>query len=126
MSTATRTGSGWGLATVTTDGKVLDTWYPQPALGELGAAPEGLDKLAGTDDVRGVRRDVVSTVIDLDAPPADAADAYLRLHLLSHRLIQPHGCDLSGLFGVLTNVVWTSAGPCPVAGFEATRLRLLA
>jgi 2,3,4,5-tetrahydropyridine-2-carboxylate N-succinyltransferase len=68
----------------------------------------------------------VSTVIELDKPPADASDAYLRLHLLSHRLIQPHGCDLTGLFGVLANVVWTTAGPCAVEGFEATRLRLLA
>jgi 2,3,4,5-tetrahydropyridine-2-carboxylate N-succinyltransferase len=126
MTTATRTGSGWGLATVTTDGQVLETWYPQPALGALGAAPEGLDTLSGADDVRGVRRDIVSTEIDLAAPPADVPDAYLRLHLLSHRLIQPHGCDLTGLFGVLTNVVWTTAGPCAVAGFEATRLRLLA
>ena len=53
-------------------------------------------------------------------------DAYLRLHLLSHRLVRPHGLNLDGIFGVLTNVVWTSAGPCPVDDFEATRLRLRA
>jgi 2,3,4,5-tetrahydropyridine-2-carboxylate N-succinyltransferase len=124
--TASRTASGWGLATVTSDGQVLDTWSPEPQLGELPAALPGLDALAGPDDVRGVRREVVSTVIDLDAPPADPSDAYLRLHLLSHRLVQPHGCDLTGLFGALANVVWTTAGPCAVEGFEGARLRLLA
>jgi 2,3,4,5-tetrahydropyridine-2-carboxylate N-succinyltransferase len=69
---------------------------------------------------------VVRTVVDLDTPPADAADAYLRLHLLSHRLVKPHGCDLTGIFGVLSNVVWTDRGPCAVEDFERTRLRLLA
>jgi 2,3,4,5-tetrahydropyridine-2-carboxylate N-succinyltransferase len=63
-------------------------------------------------------------VIDLDAPPQDTADAYLRLHLLSHRLVPPRGLDLEGLFGVLPNVVWTSLGPCPVDGFERARLEL--
>jgi 2,3,4,5-tetrahydropyridine-2-carboxylate N-succinyltransferase len=74
-----------------------------------------------------VRREVVRTVLaDLYAPPADAADAYLRLHLLSHRLVRPHGVSVQGIFEVLPTVVWTSAGPCAVDGFEATRLRLLA
>jgi 2,3,4,5-tetrahydropyridine-2-carboxylate N-succinyltransferase len=127
MSTATRTAWGHGLATLTTDGQVLDTWYPAPALGEPdGAVPAELEKLAGLDEVRGVRRDVVTTVIDLDAAPTTAQDVYLRLHLISHRLVPPHGCDLTGIFGLLANVVWTTAGPCAVDDFEATRLRLLA
>ncbi len=127
MSTATRTAWGQGLATLTTDGQVLDTWYPAPRLGEPdGSTLEGLEKLAGVDELRGVRREVVSTTVDLDAAPVDAPDAYLRLHLLSHRLVQPHGLSLSGLFGVLANVVWTTAGPCAVDGFEETRLRLMA
>jgi len=122
-----RTASGHGLATLTDHGQVLDTWYPAPALGALtGHAPAELAALAGKDDVRGVRREVVSTEVDLDAAPTGASDAYLRLHLLSHRLVQPHGCDLTGVFGLLANVVWTTAGPCAVDGFEATRLRLLA
>ena len=126
--------SAWahGLATTTDDGTVLDVWYPTPA---LGAAPEGdspyavpaeLAALEGADPARGVKLAVVRTVIDLDAAPADAADAYLRLHLLSHRLVQPHGLNLDGVFGVLANVVWTSAGPCAVEGFEQTRMRLMA
>jgi 2,3,4,5-tetrahydropyridine-2,6-dicarboxylate N-succinyltransferase len=119
-----------GLATVTGSGVVLDTWYPAPSLGTpTGPAdrpPAELAALAGADPGRGVELRPVRTVIDLDQPPTDPPDAYLRLHLLSHRLIQPHGCNLTGIFAVLTNVVWTSAGPCPVDDFEATRLRLRA
>ena len=74
--------------------------------------------------MRGVRRSTIRTVIDLDAPPVDVPDAYLRLHLLSTRLVRPHGLSLEGLFGVLTNVVWTDAGPCAVTDFESTRLRM--
>ena len=65
-------------------------------------------------------------VEDLQAPPADTQDAWLRLHLLSHRLVAPHTISLDGIFGLLTNVVWTDAGPCAVEGFEPTRLRLRA
>lgn len=127
-----RSAWGLGLATTTPDGQVLDVWYPSP---QLGPAPENagpydvpadLAALAQTDPARDVQRRVVRTVIDLDAAPADPEDAYLRLHLLSHRLVRPHGLSLEGMFGVLSTVVWTSVGPCAVDGFEATRLRLLA
>ncbi|SHU98175.1 2,3,4,5-tetrahydropyridine-2,6-dicarboxy late N-succinyltransferase [Mycobacteroides abscessus subsp. abscessus] len=69
---------------------------------------------------------VRTTIGSLEDKPVDAYDAYLRLHLLSHRLIQPHGASVDGLFGVLTNVVWTNFGPCAVEGFEAVRARLKA
>jgi 2,3,4,5-tetrahydropyridine-2,6-dicarboxylate N-succinyltransferase len=126
--------SAWavGLATVTETGDVLDTWFPKPQLGDAPASsgpydvPADLASLAGSDPHRGVRRTIVRVAIDLDAAPRDTADAYLRLHLLSHRLVRPHGLDLTGLFGVLPNVVWTNHGPCPVPDFEDTRLRLLA
>ncbi len=127
-----RAAWGHGLATLTEDGRTLDTWYPHPQLGEPPAeagphaVPAELAALEGSDPQRGVRLTVVRTVVDLDAPPADASDAYLRLHLLSHRLVQPHGCNLTGVFGVLANVVWTDRGPCAVEDFERTRLRLLA
>jgi 2,3,4,5-tetrahydropyridine-2-carboxylate N-succinyltransferase len=67
---------------------------------------------------------VVTFVPDLDAPPVDAHDVYLRLHLLSSRRIRPHSCNLDGQFGLLANVVWTNHGPCDVASFEAARARL--
>jgi len=124
-----RTAWGHGLATVTAGGTVLDTWFPSPALGAApdGAAPpDDLAALAGQDADRGVRTEVRLVQVDLDAPPADASDAYLRLHLLSHRLVRPNELDLDGVFGVLANVVWTSAGPCAVEDFEQTRLRLRA
>ncbi len=130
--TDTRLAWGHGLATTTDDGQVLDVWYPAPALGAAPDAasphdvPAPLAALARTDTGRGVRLSVVRTEIDLDVAPADPADAYLRLHLLSHRLVAPHGQNLDGIFGVLSNVVWTSAGPCAVEGFEQTRMRLMA
>ncbi len=119
---------GVGLTTATNDGAVLDCWYPAPVLGplvELAAeADEGrLGELAIPDEVRGVRRAIVRTEIDLSEPPADTADAYLRLHLLSHRLAAPHAANLDGLFSQLANVVWTSIGPCAVDDFEQTRVR---
>lgn len=122
-----RSAWGHGLATVTDDGTVLDTWYPAPALGTppADAAPAArLAAAARRDDARGVDVRLVTTVIDLDTPPTDAADAYLRLHLLSHRLVRPREVALDGVFGVLATVVWTDAGPCAVEGFEDTRLRL--
>jgi 2,3,4,5-tetrahydropyridine-2,6-dicarboxylate N-succinyltransferase len=120
--------SGIGIATITADGTVLDTWFPAPALSADAAAgpvPAELEALVGTDDDRGVRTDIVHTTIaSLEDKPADAHDAYLRLHLLSHRLVAPHGADMDGIFGLLTNVVWTNFGPCAVDGFETVRARL--
>ena len=119
---------GWGLASVHGSGQVLDTWFPAPALGapDDGEAPESLRAAEASDAVRDVRTEVVRVVVDLDAGPADTADAYLRLHLLSHRLVAPRSVNLDGLFGRLPNVVWTSAGPCAVEGFETVRAALRA
>ena len=130
-----RGAKAYGLATITDDGTVLDTWYPAPELtdggGTVGSvtdpagAPEELTALAGTDTDRKVRTVVVETTIaDLAAAPVDAHDVYLRLHLLSHRLVQPHGLSLEGQFGLLANVVWTNFGPCSPAGFELVRAAL--
>jgi 2,3,4,5-tetrahydropyridine-2-carboxylate N-succinyltransferase len=128
-----RRAHGWGLATVVTDGAsegtVLDTWFPAPALGDApdrGVAPEALERLAREHGVRRVRTEVRHVEIDLAEAPRDVPDAYLRLHLLSHRVVRPHGLNVDGIFGVLSNVVWTSAGPCPTDDFESTRLRLRA
>jgi 2,3,4,5-tetrahydropyridine-2-carboxylate N-succinyltransferase len=106
---------------------VLDVWYPAPALGALQGAPDAnLTALVGRDDVRGITRELVSIEIDLSVAPQDAKDVYLRLHLLSHRLVKPHGQSLEGIFGLLANVVWTSSGPCAVDGFEKVRAGLRA
>jgi 2,3,4,5-tetrahydropyridine-2-carboxylate N-succinyltransferase len=122
---------GWGLATVVSDGAgegtILETWFPEPVLGDrpgAGPAPEALEAQARDYPLRRVRTEVLRVEIDLAEPPADVPDAYLRLHLLSHRLVRPHGLSVEGIFGVLTNVVWTNVGPCPVDDFEAIRLRL--
>ena len=117
---------GHGIATLA-GSTVLDVWFPSPALGALAGTPDAtLTSMVGSDEARGVTRELVSIEIDLTVAPKDAKDAYLRLHLLSHRLVKPHGQSLEGIFGLLTNVVWTSAGACAVDGFEATRAKLKA
>lgn len=78
------------------------------------------------DEQRRVATELVTCDIDLQAPPTDVADVYLRLHLLSHRLVAPHSINLDGIFGLLPNVVWTSAGPCAVDDFDEVRLALKA
>ena len=128
-SEATHT-SAWahGVATYAGD-TVLDAWFPSPVLGDPDGseAPDELSALAVDDDVRGVRRAVVTVEVkDLQDAPGDTLDVWLRLHLLSHRLVRPHSISLDGVFRLLTNVVWTSVGPCAVEGFEQTRLRLRA
>ncbi|GGS13528.1 2,3,4,5-tetrahydropyridine-2,6-dicarboxylate N-succinyltransferase [Actinokineospora fastidiosa] len=132
MSSADTTGaSGVGLATITADGTVLDVWFPNPALGEHDAS--GTTRTSDFADQVGPDKDrdvevvaVRTTIADLAEAPVDAYDVYLRLHLLSARLVKPHGANLDGVFGLLSNVVWTNHGPCAVAGFEAVRLRLRA
>jgi 2,3,4,5-tetrahydropyridine-2-carboxylate N-succinyltransferase len=117
---------GHGIATLA-GSTVLDVWFPSPALGALTGTPDAtLTSMVGSDEARGVTRELISIEIDLTVAPQDAKDAYLRLHLLSHRLVKPHGQSLDGIFGLLANVVWTSAGPCAVDGFESTRAKLKA
>ncbi|MCV7249824.1 2,3,4,5-tetrahydropyridine-2,6-dicarboxylate N-succinyltransferase [Mycobacterium koreense] len=133
--TGVSAASGIGLATLAADGSVLDVWFPAPELREdadgattrLSAAevPAEFAALTGRDEDRGTETVVVRTgIADLGAKAADAYDGYLRLHLLSHRLVAPHGLNADGLFAVLTNVVWTNHGPCAVDGFETVRARL--
>jgi len=114
---------------------VLDAWYPAPVLGSFDAAAtarltedelsESVAALLGTDGDRGVEVvGVRTTIADLTAAPVDTHDVYLRLQLLSHRLIAPHEANMDGIFGLLANVVWTNFGPCAVDGFEITRAKL--
>jgi 2,3,4,5-tetrahydropyridine-2,6-dicarboxylate N-succinyltransferase len=116
---------GTGLATVTEDGRVLDVLFPDPQLGPAEGSPgTTTGAVVHEDPRRGVQVVEVTTVLDdLDSAPTDAYDAYLRLHLLSHRLVKPHGLSLEGLFGVLPNVAWTSQGPVDPAALAAVRIR---
>lgn len=125
---ATRHAWGYGLATVRlADGEVLDTWYPRPELGTLPhgrdpyIVPAEIEHLQGDDARRGVRREARTVTIDLDAAPASTPDAYLRLHLLSHRLVAPNTLNLDGIFGHLPIVMWTTAGPVHPDDFDARR-----
>lgn len=125
------TASAWGdgLATLDASGAVLDVWFPSPGLATptTGDATGDLTELATPDPARGITREVRRVVIDdLAAAPSSTEDAWLRLHLLSSRLVSPHGLSMEGVFGLLTNVVWTNLGPCAVEGFELTRGRLKA
>ena len=104
---------------------VLDVWYPSPALGTTPPDVPGLDAGIDRDNVRGVTvRSVITVIEDLQAAPADTADAYLRLHLLSHRLVQPRTINLDGVFGLLPIVAWTNAGAVPVDRITEARLLL--
>ncbi len=127
-SESSRAAHGWGVATYDASDAVLDVWFPSPTLGEApegATAPADLAALKGKDDLRDVRREVrLVEIADLDAAPASTEDVWLRLHLLSSRQVPPHGMSMDGVFGLLANVVWTSAGPCAVEGFELTRARL--
>ncbi|SNT16994.1 2,3,4,5-tetrahydropyridine-2-carboxylate N-succinyltransferase [Asanoa hainanensis] len=122
---------GIGLSTSTAEGQVLDAWFPADNLG-LGARPGGepaalLGAAAGAVGERalpGLRAEIV--VVELGSladPIKDTADAYLRLHLLSHRIVRPNEVNLDGIFGMLANVAWTSAGPCPPDRVDELRVR---
>ncbi|MAT60133.1 MAG: 2,3,4,5-tetrahydropyridine-2,6-dicarboxylate N-succinyltransferase [Micrococcales bacterium] len=112
-----------GLATLSGD-QILDVWYPAPA---LGTAPEDVADIASginSDDIRDVVVKTVQTEIaDLQQPPESVADAYLRLHLLSHRLVRPRSINLDGVFGLLPNVAWTNLGPVGLGQLPKARIR---
>jgi 2,3,4,5-tetrahydropyridine-2,6-dicarboxylate N-succinyltransferase len=124
--------SAWGdaIATVTLAGAPLSYWFPDPRLGPAVPGGDLADPVAAEDredPVRGVRiTRQVCVIADLDQPPSDTADAYLRLHLLSHRLMQPNTMNLDGIFKVLPNVGWTSLGPVAAAELGTVRQRALA
>lgn len=122
---------GWGLSSVDAAGNTLDVWYPKLTLGEAPAEASrpghGFGDLVHAEtDARGVRRLPVFTISKLDEPIVDAADAYLRLHLMSMRLAKPNTLNLDGIFAKLTNVVWTNYGPFAVADFALRKADVMA
>ncbi len=129
----TRTAWGAGLTTIAADGSTLDAWFRWLGWGEFGdddmvKAHPDLDAQLGMrdqrDEVRNVTIRPIRLTIDVDAAPESAADAYLRLHLLSHRMAIPHSINMDGIFGALTNVVWTNLGPVAVSEIDDVRLRV--
>ncbi len=108
---------GIGIATQNEAGQTLEVWFHALGLGnKIGS--KKFAELLTTDEIRKVRRVNLSIEIDLTQPAKDVADVYLRLQLLSHRIVKPHGLNLDGIFGILPNLVWTSVGPCEVNTFN--------
>ncbi len=123
LSAVSGPASAIGLATVIGN-EILDVWYPEPALTALPTDVSGLASAINDDAIRGVHvQTILTTIDDLASPPVDTADVFLRLHLLSHRLVRPRTINLDGIFGLLSNVAWTSLGPVPVDRLSETRLR---
>lgn len=117
---------GYGISTVAKDGSILDTYFHQLGLGKTEQSTIDTAGLEGRDDEREITRRAVKVEIQLYQAPTNVADAYLRLHLLSHRLVKPHGLSLEGIFSILNNVIWSSRGPCAIAGFDQVRLKMRA
>lgn len=123
---------GWGLVTKSSTGEVLDTWFPAPKLGQHSAtdaevaAPAALYEVPECDKLRNITRTVELVSCDLTAPIRQTQDAYLRLHLLSHLLVQPNSINLDGIFAALPNVVWTAAGPVSETDYRTNFAQLKA
>lgn len=116
---------GVGVSTIAADGSVLDVFYRHLGWGEQVSSAASLPAQSGTDDRRGVALVPVSIVIDTSSAPIDVCDVYLRLHMLSHRLAAPRTLNLDGLFGLLTNVAWTSIGPVALDALDDVRWNLM-
>jgi 2,3,4,5-tetrahydropyridine-2-carboxylate N-succinyltransferase len=124
-NSAQQSAFGIGIATQNEAGQILECWFHTLGLG----TKSGTDKypeLLTTDEIRKVKRINLSIEIDLNKPAKDVADVYLRLQLLSHRIVKPHGLNLEGIFNILPNLVWSSVGPCEVATFNQVQPRLRA
>ncbi|MDE1007580.1 MAG: DapH/DapD/GlmU-related protein [Paraburkholderia fungorum] len=101
----------------TATGKTIDVWFPASGAGKKrGCLAEKVGVISG---------DFVDVVIEsLESPPVSTEEAYLRLHLLSERSVKPNEINLDGIFGLLPNVAWTSAGPVFPANLDDLRDRL--
>ena len=123
LTPVTGPASAIGLATIAGD-VVLDVWYPAPTLGAIPKdVPDISSGINSTETIGAQVRSISTTIADLAAPPVDTADAYLRLHLLSHRIVRPRTINLDGIFGLLPIVAWTDSGPVPLDRLTEVRLR---
>lgn len=126
MSSSQSMAYGVGVATQTESGQTLDCHFYSLGLGSKPANKQGetLNLQQDSDLIRKVKKIAVDISIDLLVAPKDVADVYLRLHLLSHRLVKPHSINLDNIFTLLPNVVWTSVGACEINSFDQVRLAL--
>jgi 2,3,4,5-tetrahydropyridine-2-carboxylate N-succinyltransferase len=126
MSSSQNLAYGVGVATQTESGQTLDCHFHSIGLGSKPANKQGetLSLQQDSDLIRKVKKIPVDIGIELSVAPKDVADVYLRLHLLSHRLVKPHGINLDNIFTILPNVVWTSVGACEINTFDQVRLAL--
>ena len=132
MSTSYLSSKAWGhgLATIASDGSILDVWFPAPEVGEAPKSdlqwfsPRELDQMVGNDELRNTRTEVVRVEIQLDHPVESTQDAYLRLHLLSHLLVAPNSMNLEGLIPNLPIVAFTNRGVMSLEDFEARTITL--
>ena len=126
MSSSQNLAYGVGVATQTESGETLDCHFHSIGLGSKPANKQGetLSLQQDSDLIRKVKKLLVDISIELSVAPKDVADVYLRLHLLSHRLVKPHGVNLDNIFTILPNVVWTSVGACEINNFDQVRLAL--
>jgi 2,3,4,5-tetrahydropyridine-2-carboxylate N-succinyltransferase len=117
---------GVGVATQTESGQTLDCHFYSLGLGSKPANKQGetLNLQQDSDLIRKVKKIAIDISIDLSVAPKDVADVYLRLHLLSYRLVKPHSINLDNIFTLLPNVVWTSVGACEINSFGQVRLAL--
>lgn len=123
LTPVTGPASAIGLATIAGE-VVLDVWYPAPTLGAIPKdVPDISSGINSTETIGAQVRSISTTIADLAAPPVDTADAYLRLHLLSHRIVRPRTINLDGIFGLLPIVAWTDSGPVPLDRLTEVRLR---
>jgi 2,3,4,5-tetrahydropyridine-2-carboxylate N-succinyltransferase len=119
------TAWGVGIATLDHNGATLDVRFRAVGLGDaVPADAPSVSTSVDTDPDRGVALRAVSLVVDTDAAPADGADAYMRLNLLSRRLMKPRSMNLDGVFGHLQNVAWTDRGPVAVESIESVQWNL--
>ena len=126
MSSSQNLAYGVGVATQTESGQTLDCHFHSIGLGSKPANKQGetLNLQQDSDLIRKVKKIPVDIGIELSVAPKDVVDVYLRLHLLSHRLVKPHGINLDNIFTILPNVVWTSVGACEINTFDQVRLAL--
>lgn len=140
---------GIGIASKNQAGEIIEVFYPQPVLApcqeeleEINAIglSDGtsvlnefqLTSLAASDylpiatlieSLKDARKTIVLSIAQQDSAPADVGTAFLKLHLLSHRLVKPHETVLDGVFGILHNLAWTSEGPIELNELPARQLQ---